>query len=59
MSNPIKHITKNCPVKSCQAKAFVQVVVVEDAATQKKIDAKANKKLTAELNRLHKEGGHD
>lgn len=60
MSDPtIKHITMTCPVNGCDHEAFVQVLVVDDPALQKKIDARANRKLTDALEKAHKEGLHD
>jgi len=55
----IKHITKTCPQPGCDSKAFVQVVVVGDAETQKKIDAKARAKLNKGLREHHQKGLHD
>ena len=60
MADPkVKHITGKCPVAKCNEKAFVQVLIVEDAATQRKIDTKARAKLRKQLNEWHKEGQHD
>lgn len=60
MADPnVKHITLTCPAKGCSSKAFVQVLVVDDQQLQKRIDARANKKLTDALNKAHKEGEHD
>lgn len=55
----VKHITATCPLTDCLSEAFVQVLVVEDAALQKKIDARANRKLAEALEKAHKEGEHD
>jgi len=55
----VKHITRTCPVAGCLDKAFVQVLIVDDTETQKKIDKKANTKLTKQLRQWHKEGLHD
>lgn len=54
----VKHITSTCPVKDCSKKAFVQVVVFKNAETQKKVDAKARRKLKKQLTEWHKEGLH-
>lgn len=59
MEVKVKHITKLCRAKDCGAKAFVQVVVVDDAETQKQIDTKARAKLTKTLREQHEEGLHD
>jgi len=55
----VKHITGTCPIKGCDSQAFVQVIVVTDEALQKRIDARANKKLADALTDAHKEGQHD
>ena len=55
----IKHLEAVCPKADCKAKAFVQVVVVDDPATQKEIDKRANKKLNDALVKAHKVGDHD
>jgi len=58
----LKHIEMVCINwlnEPCPASAFVQVLVVEDAEFQKKIDARANLKLRKALNDEHKEGKHD
>lgn len=55
----VKHIVKTCPIKNCKVRAFVQVLVFDDAAKQKKVDALANKKLSATHRQLHKDGKHD
>lgn len=55
----VKHITGTCPIAGCTEKAFVQVLVVADKATQKKIDTKARSKLKKQLTAWHKEGQHD
>ena len=58
MSNPnIKHIEMLCPLQPCKYKGFVQVVI--DPDNQSKIDELANKKLTTELTKQHKEGQHN
>lgn len=54
----VKHITMTCPRAKCTIKAFVQVVTVEDAKTQEKIDKRARQKLRAALVLGHKEGKH-
>lgn len=55
----VKHITGTCPAKGCTEKAFVQVLVVEDKDTQKKIDTKARNKIKKQLTQWHKERQHD
>lgn len=59
----VKHLQMPCMNsigdEQCPAKAFVQVVIVDDPATQKKIDARANKKLSDTLAADHKEGLHN
>lgn len=60
----IKHIEGQCTYvvdgdKQCPAKAFVQVVVVDDEKLQKRIDAKASKKVMDTLELAHREGDHD
>ena len=55
----VKHITMTCPKPKCFARAFVQVVVVDETAFQPAIDAKARKKLKTALTQAHKEGAHD
>lgn len=55
----VKHVVKTCPIRNCKARAFVQVLVFEDAAKQKKVDALAIKKLNAAHRQLHKDGKHD
>lgn len=55
----VKHITGTCPITGCTEKAFVQVLVVKDKDTQKKIDTKARLKLKKQLTAWHKEGLHD
>jgi hypothetical protein len=60
----VKHIEMVCakPVADgalCEGAAFVQVLVVEDADLQKKIDARANRKLRGALDKAHKDGEHD
>lgn len=65
MNKPgVKHIEMTCakPIGDgalCEGAAFVQVLVVEDAALQKKIDARANRKLRGALDKAHKDGQHD
>lgn len=60
MSNPkVKHMEMNCSIKSCDKKAFVQVMIVDKKSVQKKIDAKANKKLKITLEREHSYGWHE
>lgn len=54
----VKHITLTCPRAKCLTKAFVQVVTVEDAGIQEKIDKRAKQKLRAALVLGHKEGKH-
>lgn len=54
----VKHITSACPVKDCSEKAFVQVVVFKDAETQKKVDAKARRKIKKQLKEWHEDGQH-
>lgn len=54
----VKHITSTCPVKDCSEKAFVQVVVFKDAETQKKVDAKARRKIKKQLKEWHEDGQH-
>jgi len=55
----VKHITMKCPKAGCDAKAFVQVLVVPEKEIQPKIDSRARQKLRAALNKGHKEGLHD
>lgn len=55
----IKHITGTCPVDGCDHKAFVQVLVLKDKELQKKVDAKARRKLKKQLTDWHKEGVHN
>lgn len=60
----VKHIEMVCakPIGDgalCEGAAFVQVLAVKDAALQKKIDARANRKLRGALDKAHKEGQHD
>ena len=60
----VKHIERQCTYiveadKQCTARAFVQVIVVEDAKLQQRIDTKANKKLVDALEMAHREGLHD
>lgn len=55
----VKHITLSCGIDKCEAAAFVQVLVVEDADLQKRIDKRANTKLRDALDKAHKEGEHD
>lgn len=55
----VKHITKDCPTKSCEIKAFVQVIVVKDPDLQKRIDMRADLKLENTLRQAHKEGAHE
>lgn len=55
----VKHITGTCPAADCTEKAFVQVLIVDDKDTQKKIDALARRKLRKQLNEWHKEGQHN
>jgi len=60
----IKHIEMPCTYitgieQKCKYKGFVQVVIVDDPKTQKKIDALANKKLADELYKQHEDGLHD
>jgi len=61
----VKHIERQCtyiatkPDKQCPARAFVQVIVVDDPALQKRIDERANKKLSDALELAHREGEHD
>jgi hypothetical protein len=59
MDVKVKHITKACPFKGCDTKAFVQVVIVEETALQPKIDRRANAKLLNTLKQQHQEGLHD
>lgn len=65
MADPtVKHIEMVCmnsldPKEPCKAAAFVQVLIVEDQALQKKIDARANQKLREALDKEHREGLHD
>lgn len=59
MMADVKHITGTCPEDGCKEKAFVQVVVFADKDTQKKVDAKARRKLKKQLIEWHKEGQHD
>lgn len=60
MADPtVKHVVKTCPVDGCDHEAFVQVLIVDDPALQKKIDARADRKLRDALNEAHKEGQHD
>lgn len=54
----VKHITMTCPRVKCEHQAFVQVLVVDDGALQKRIDERANRKLTDALKQAHKEGLH-
>jgi len=54
----VKHITSTCPVKDCTEKAFVQVIVFKDAETQKKVDAKARRKIKKQLKEWHDGGQH-
>lgn len=55
----VKHLEAVCPKADCKAKAFVQVVVVDDPTTQKEIDKRANKKLDNALVKAHEAGDHD
>lgn len=60
----VKHIEMVCakPIGDgalCEGAAFVQVLVVEDADLQKRIDARANRKLRGALDKAHKDGEHD
>jgi hypothetical protein len=58
----VKHIEMPCMNsldEPCKFKAFVQVVTVEDAKLQKKIDGRAMQKLRDTLNKEHAEGLHD
>lgn len=55
----VKHITMICPEVGCSSKAFVQVLIVGDKKLQSKIDARANRKLEAGLNKAHKRGEHE
>lgn len=60
----VKHIEMICakPIADgalCEGAAFVQVLVIEDADLQKKIDARANRKLRGALDKAHTEGQHD
>lgn len=61
----VKHIEMPCmeisidPKNPCKVSAFVQVIVVDDPALQKKIDARANIKLRETLAKQHTEGLHD
>lgn len=54
----VKHLTMTCPRVKCEAKAFVQVLVVEETELQPKIDERANKKLKDALIKAHREGQH-
>lgn len=54
----VKHVTMTCPADGCTQKAFVQVIIADDAETQKKIDNKAKQKLRKQLTEWHKEGLH-
>ncbi len=59
MNDPeVKHIEMTCPRVKCTVRAFVQVLVFDDADKQAKVDALANKKLDKELKRQHREGEH-
>ena len=55
----VKHITKTCPIKNCNVRAFVQVLVFDDAAKQKKVYNLAKEKLSATHRLLHKNGKHE
>lgn len=55
----VKHITQTCPIAKCDTKAFVQVLVVDDANIQKRIDYRADLKLVNALRQAHKEGEHN
>lgn len=60
----VKHIEMVCAKllgkgERCEAGAFVQVLVVDDAELQKRIDARANRKLRGALDKAHKDGDHD
>lgn len=54
----IKHITMTCPRVKCEAKAFVQVLVVEEKELQPKIDERARLKLKTTLIKSHRDGEH-
>lgn len=58
MDVKVKHITRACPTKGCDAKAFVQVVIVDETELQPKIDRRANAKLLKTLREQHREGLH-
>lgn len=55
----VKHLTMTCPNAGCDAKAFVQVLIVPETELQPKIDARARLKLKKTLTQQHKEGLHD
>lgn len=55
----VKHITRTCPLPTCNSRAFVQVLVVKDKSLQPKIDRLANRKLLTALRKAHKDGEHD
>lgn len=60
----VKHIQMSCgkPLgkgEYCEAGAFVQVLIVDNAELQKRIDARANRKLRGALDKMHKDGDHD
>lgn len=55
----VKHITMTCPRVKCDAKAFVQVLVVEEKELQPKIDERARLKLKQALIKGHREGQHN
>ena len=59
MNVKVKHITRACPYKGCESKAFVQVVIVDETELQPKIDKLANTKLIKTLKQQHQEGLHD
>lgn len=54
----IKQLKMPCPNQPCEIIGMVQVLVVADKETQPKIDDRANKKLSTELTKQHKEGQH-
>ena len=55
----VKVLEKPCRFAGCESKAFVQVVVQDDPARQKKIDQLGYKKLRETLSKEHKEGKHN